>query len=303
MATEAHADEIVIYHIQDGDTFLALAYKFGVDPDDLAAMNGLKDPDILAIGQQLWIKVPTATNPFGLTVPDRREDLVADVQLEREPAAESAGITELAPPPASLLKMIASFGPVGALQLWQPSPDHPDVIPAPIYSQFDGTIWAGSNCGPSSLAMGLAAIGINADQTTLRHQANAQMGSADPDEGTTWEALEAAAWSVGAGTKGLVGGHGYRAWGVDDLKKELGLGHPVLLLVRYRALPDHAGSAFYGDHYIVALGFDRNGDLVYNDPAGNVAHGNHRRLTLAELDHAWSNTWVGQVHTAMALYR
>jgi uncharacterized protein YvpB len=175
-------------------------------------------------------------------------------------------------------------------------------MPAPIYSQFDGTIWSGSNCGLTSLAMGLAAIGVNADQITLRHAANAQMGSTDPEDGTTWEALEAAAWSAGAGTKGLVGGHGYRTWAVEDLKKELDLGHPVMLLVRYRTLPDHAGSAFYGDHYIVALGFDRNGDLVYNDPAGNVAHGNHRRLTSDELDRAWSNTWAGEVRTAMALY-
>jgi hypothetical protein len=303
IASSALADEVVSYQVQDGDTFLAIANHFDVDSDDLAALNGIADPDILAIGQKLLIKVPTSTNPFGLTVPDRRDDLVEDVQIAREPAVAMAEVTDPAPLPASLLNMIATFGPISALQLWRPTPGHPAIMPAPIYSQFDGTIWSGSNCGPTALSMALAAIGINADQLTLRHQANAEMGTSDPEDGTSWDALAFAATSSGAGTKGLVGAHGYRAWAVDDLKKELALGHPVMLLVRYRLLPDHSGSAFSGDHYVVALGFDQLGSLVYNDPAGHVAHGNHRRLTPDELQAAWSDTWAGQVRTAMALYR
>jgi hypothetical protein len=293
----------VSYHIQDGDTFLALAYRFGVDPDDLAALNGLTDPDILSVGQQILIQVPTATNPFGLSVPDRREDVVEDVQVERAPTSATAGIVDPLPLPPSLLKMVATIGPIDALKLWQPSLAHPAIMTAPTYSQFDGSIWESSNCGPTSLSMALGAIGLNSDQITLRREANKQMGSSDPYQGLSWEALEAAAWSAGAGTKGLVGGGGYRSWGVDDLKKELALGHPVILLLRYRLIPDHADSAYNADHYVVALGFDQQGNLVYNDPAGNVAHGTRRRLTPDELDRAWSNTWAGEVRTAMAVYR
>ncbi len=303
IVSSAFADEVVSYQVQDGDTFLAIANSFDVDSDDLAALNGIADPDILAIGQKLLIKIPTATNPFGLTVPDRRDDLIEDVQIAREPAVATVEVTDPAPLPASLLNMIATFGPISALQIWHPMLGHPAIMPAPIYSQFDGTIWSGSNCGPTALSMALAAIGVNADQLTLRHQANAEMGSSDPEDGTSWGALAFAATSSGAGTKGLVGGHGYRTWAPEDLKKELALGHPVVLLVRYRLLPDHNGSAFGGDHYVVALGFDQQGRLVYNDPAGNVAHGNHRRLTPDELQAAWSYTWAGQVRTAMALYR
>ncbi|HLZ08025.1 MAG TPA: C39 family peptidase, partial [Chloroflexota bacterium] len=122
-------------------------------------------------------------------------------------------------------------------------------------------------------------------------------------QGMSWEALVSAAQSTGAGTKGLVGANGYRTWAIEDLKRELALGHPVLLLLRYRLIPDHVGSTYDGDHYVVALGFDQQGNLVYNDPAGTVAHGDRRRLTPTELDDAWSNTWAGYVRTALALYR
>jgi LysM repeat protein len=303
LVVSAFADEIVSYHVQDGDTFLAIANRYGVDPDDLAALNGIADPDILAIGQTLLIKVASPANPFGLTVPDRWDDLVADAQVAREPAVASTEVTDPAPLPVSLLNLIATLGTNSALQIWQPTPGHSAILPAPIYSQFDGTVWSGSNCGPTALAMALAAVGVNTDQLTLRHQADAEMGSSDPANGTSWDALVYAATASGAGTKGLVGASGYRAWAIDDLKKEIGLGHPVLLLVRYRLLPDHTDSSYGGDHYIVGLGFDQQGRLVFNDPAGNVAHGNHRRLTPDELMRAWSDTWAGQVRTAMALYR
>jgi hypothetical protein len=199
--------------------------------------------------------------------------------------------------------MIATIGPVSALKLWQPAPIHPAIIPAPIYSQFDGSIWSASNCGPTSLSMALGAIGISADQLTLRREANAQMGSTDPEEGMSWEALVAAAQKNGAAIKGLIGGSGYRAWGVDDLKRELDLGHPVVLLLKYRLMPDHYGSSYSGDHYVVGLGFDPQGNLVYNDPAGTVDQGVRRRLTPTELNDAWSDTWAGLVRTAMAVYK
>ena len=302
-ATVAFADEIITYKIQDGDSLLALADRFGVNSDELAALNGLTDPDILTIGQPLLYRVFTAANPFGLTVPDRREAIVEEVQLAREPASTTAGLVEDAPLPPSLIKMIATIGPVRALQLWRPSPSHPAIMPAPSYSQFDGSFWQSSNCGPTALSMALGAIGISADQISLRRLANDQMDSYGSAQGMSWEALVSAAQSSGAGTKGLVGGNGYRSWAVEDLKRELALGHPVLLLLRYRLMPDHYGSSYYGDHYVVSLGFDQNGNLVYNDPAGTVAHGDRRRLSPAELDDAWSNTWAGQVRTGLALYR
>lgn len=303
VANAAFADQIISYRVQDGDTLLALASRFNVDPDEIATVNGLTDPDILSIGQLLLFREASAAYPFGLAVPDRRQDVVEGVQLALEPVSAAAGLIEDPPLPPSLLEMIATIGPVSALQRWTPALIHPAIMPAPIYSQFDSAIWSSSNCGPAALSMALGAIGIGADQVTLRRLANAQMGSYDPNQGISWEALVAAAQASGAGTKGLVGGNGYRSWAIEDLKRELALGHPVLLLLRYRLMPDHGDSSFYGDHYVVALGFDQQGNLVYNDSAGTVAHGVRRRLTPAELDDAWSNTWASQVRTAMAVYR
>jgi hypothetical protein len=149
--------------------------------------------------------------------------------------------------------------------------------------------------------MGLGALNISADQLTLRDLANRQMGFANPDNGTTWESLAYAAKTSGANTENLYNGKGYRSWTFDDIKGELAKGHPVILLVRYWDLPDHAESSYSGDHYIVALGIDGNGNLVYDDSAFKTTPGNGRTIDQAHLLKAWTNTSVGLARTAMAL--
>lgn len=178
-----------------------------------------------------------------------------------------------------------------------PSP----LIQAPYYRQFDGSIYAESNCGPTALAMALGAIGINAQPIPLRLLAAQQMGFNNPADGTTWESLVYAAQQNGASVEGLYNGSKYRIWSTDDLRAQFAAGHPVILLVRYRSLPDHQGSSYWGDHYIVGLGFDQNGNLVYNDPAFHVGSGADRKISPSQLDQAWSHTAIGYIRTAMAL--
>lgn len=177
------------------------------------------------------------------------------------------------------------------------------IIWAPYYRQFDGSIYAESNCGPTSLAMALGALNIHASPLTLRHLASRAMGFDNPYGGVTWEALAYASRAKGATIKGLYNGNRYRIWSVDDLRREFAQGHPVILLVRYRSLPDHRTSAFWGDHYIVGLGFDRAGNLVYNDPAFHEGSGANRTISRDQLVSAWSNTAVRLIRTAMALSR
>lgn len=172
---------------------------------------------------------------------------------------------------------------------------------APYFNQFDGSVWGSSNCGPTSLAMALGAVGISAQPLQLRALANQEMRSWSPSNGTTWEALAYAAHQHGALTGGLYRGSYYRTWTIDDLKGAVNAGHPVLLLVRYRSLPDHATSAYQGDHYIVALGFDAAGNLIYSDPA--TVNGADRIITQTQLLNAWSRTRVGLVRTAMIVER
>lgn len=177
------------------------------------------------------------------------------------------------------------------------------LIQAPYIRQFDGSAYADSNCGPASLAMALGAVGIGSDPITLRHLAARQMGFDNPGGGTTWDALVFAARSSGANAAGLRVGRQYRVWSIDDLRREFALGHPVILLVRYRSLPDHQNSAYWGDHYIVGLGFDRSGNLIYDDPAFRTGSGADRTIGPDVLMKAWSSTSVRLTRTAMAISR
>ncbi len=176
------------------------------------------------------------------------------------------------------------------------------MIEAPYYSQFDGSVWSSSNCGPVALAMALGGIQLTGQPLELRALANHQMRNANPGNGTTWEALAYAAHQRGAVTAGLYQGRYYRKWTTGQLQAQLAQKHPVLLLVRFRALPDHQQSKYFGDHYIVALGFDRQGNLIYDDPAMH-GDGSDRTLTPAELANAWGRTSVGLVRTGMAVER
>jgi hypothetical protein len=177
------------------------------------------------------------------------------------------------------------------------------IIQAPYHSQFDGSIWAETNCGPTTLAMALGALGITANQIALRQEANRQIGSSNPGNGTSWESLAYAASQNGVSTDGLMNGRAYRQWTLDDLRQELNQGRPVMLLVRYWDLPYTAGTTFAGDHYILALGFNSNGDLVYNDAAVRQGSGAKRTMSPSQLLKAWREPASGQAWTAMAFYR
>ena len=148
------------------------------------------------------------------------------------------------------------------------------------------------------LTIALGALHISVDQISLRRLANVQMGTSDPNSGTTWKALADAGQASGIKVTGLYQGQGkvYRNWSIDDLKNELAQGHPVLLLVRYRNLPGNAQSPFRSGYYVVTSGFDQSGDLVYDDPAHYNGTGADRAISLDALNRAWSNTSVGRTH-------
>jgi uncharacterized protein YvpB len=276
--TPAFADSPVTYTVQAGDTLLGIAQQFSVPAANIAQVNGLSDPNQLSIGQVLKINPSSSSDS----------------------STDPANIASGAHYPSFTID--AEGNVRRSLSPFPPPPPPPTILDAPFHSQFDGTIWAESNCGPTTLSMALGALGVNADQIALRRLANAQMGISSPYNGTTWESLAYAAHVNGVKTEGLYNGQHYRSWTIDDLKNELDQGHPVVLLVRYWSLPDHYGSAFAGDHYIVALGFDQNGNLVYNDPAF-YGDGSDRTISPSVLNRAWTNTAVGLVRTAMALYK
>jgi LysM repeat protein len=178
------------------------------------------------------------------------------------------------------------------------------VAEAPYRSQFDGSAYAESNCGPASLAMFLGHFGLSVPTATLRASANRQMGFSDPNSGTTWESLAAAARAQGFAQVGLYNSSGgYRRWTVDDLFGADPVACPAMLLVYYRGLPGHETSGYYGDHYILVLGRDSSGAIIFHDPAYRNSNGAYIKMTAAQLDRAWSRTAAGQNRTAMGLQR
>jgi LysM repeat protein len=285
----ARAATPVFYQVQPGDTLWDIASQYGVSVDNLVALNALSDPSAISVGDVLIL---TGTGPD--PIPDN-----LPFDTSSDPNAASASVASQSADSGSTIKVSAVVSNGSAPAAPPALPSTPPILAAPFYSQFDGSVWGPGNCGPTALSMALGALHIDADQMSLRHLADNQMGIRDPDDGTTWESLAYAARASGAAVEGLYSGNAYRTWSLDSLKAELEQGHPVILLVRYWNLPGHGDSSYGGDHYIVALGFDGDGNLVYNDPALSPGV----TISPAQLTKAWSSTSVGFDRTAMAVYR
>ena len=307
VATPALAAPEVAHQVTPGDTLFGSARQYGTSSAGPEAANHLPDSSSLGAGQTLAAPGSAPETP-SRTVPD---SLPATSLPTNGSSAHYPSFTIT--PDGVVTRSLSDVPPASPTPLPTPTlsgkaappvssaPGTASILSAPYYSQFDSGVYAETNCGPTSLSMALGALKINADPMTLRRLANTQMGTSDPNSGTTWEALAYAANVERAAVSGLYQGTGYRSWSLNDLTSELSQGHPVLLLVRYRDLPGNAGSPFQSDHYVVALGFDKNGNLVYNDPAFRGGGGAGRTMTPQQLNLAWSNTSVGLVRTAMAI--
>ncbi|HEY5775523.1 MAG TPA: LysM peptidoglycan-binding domain-containing protein, partial [Xanthomonadales bacterium] len=55
------------YYVRKGDTLYAIAFSYGVDPMDVARLNGISSPYIIYPGQKIQLTVPAAgsQNPDG----------------------------------------------------------------------------------------------------------------------------------------------------------------------------------------------------------------------------------------------
>ncbi len=52
---------MMTYIVQEGDTLYDIALRYGVDMDEIIAINGLEDPNTLYVGQELLIPLPPPT--------------------------------------------------------------------------------------------------------------------------------------------------------------------------------------------------------------------------------------------------
>jgi uncharacterized protein YvpB len=182
-------------------------------------------------------------------------------------------------------------------------PGEARVLSVPCRSQLDGTAYAMSNCGPTSLSMVLAYYGIDAPLWDLRMRAMQVQHSWTDDEGGYSDEygvfvynLATVADEMGLRSTGLWSREGIRVdrlreWQPADLRLEVQADHPVIVQVTYRAMPGHAGSQALDDHYIVVHG-TIGSDFVYSDPIGTGESGADQTISESELAFA-----MGQAST------
>ena len=170
----------------------------------------------------------------------------------------------------------------------------------PFRTQIDGTEYSQVNCGPASLAMALAAFGLQIDPAALRDYVNFLSGDYSTDDGTSLDVLARVAREAGLNTLGLHGGGGYRTWSVEAVREHIRAGHPVITLVKYRSLPGNGGSLAEFDHYIVITGLSGN-DLIYNDSAFATEYGFNLLISPEDLERAWSYSSIPRHAVAVGL--
>ena len=144
----------------------------------------------------------------------------------------------------------------------------PDSLPVPFATQFDGSAYAATDCGPASVAMAINyATGGHLTPLQARKELMKLPGAGyagDPESGTAIGDLARVA--LAHNVEAFKGdGQLSTGWGPERIRKHLSLGHPVIVLTRVGYLPGYKeGTAI--DHYIILTGATASG-YVYNDPA------------------------------------
>lgn len=168
------------------------------------------------------------------------------------------------------------------------------VLDVPFRSQFDGTPWGSSNCGPAALAMVLSAFGVRQPVMSLRARADQLLGFADPEQGTRLQDLARIATESGLTVTGPYdsapkGKPTFRRWTLDDTRAQLQRGRPLVIETYYPLLPNHMTKPVDTDHCIVLVGLEGQ-DFVFNDPANNLWPGFRVHISAAALTRAWGNS-------------
>ena len=185
------------------------------------------------------------------------------------------------------------MAPAGSGLPWGATPGSADDgvrLAVPYRAQLDGSRASGANCGPASVGMVLESFGIFVGTGELRELANRLQGNWDPDGGVAIDVLKAMAQRyelIGLDLEAL--GGGFRRWSLDDVRRHLRAGHPVIPQLRYRLLPGREHFPISYDHYVVLIGF--SGDtFYYNDPIPTGGQGRGLAMNATTLLRAWQSS-------------
>jgi LysM repeat protein len=173
---------------------------------------------------------------------------------------------------------------------------------APYRSQLDGMAYADANCGPTTIAMALEAFGVSMSGGRLRQQALDAQHIYGNHVGTLLTALAQVVQQQGLSVLGLYDGGGLHRWSLDDIRAQIGRGHPVVVQVRYRSLPGRANVFYFGDHYILVTGVVSQG-FLYNDPMNVDGIGWDRVMSADRLRAAMNASDARYAYAAFAVAR
>jgi hypothetical protein len=162
-------------------------------------------------------------------------------------------------------------------------------VHVPYRSQLDGSDSQSANCGPASAGMLLSAYGVEVPTLELRQQMLRLMGVWGNETGVYIETIAQVLERYGVRTADLwTGGpvRSYRRWALDDARAHLRAGHPVVVQVRYRLLPEREDYPDADDHYVILTGL-LGDSFLYNDPIDKEGPGFDRVITAEQLQNAW----------------
>ena len=172
-------------------------------------------------------------------------------------------------------------------------------LDVPYRTQLDGSISAQANCGPTSIAMALESFGVYIPTSQSRAIATRSMGIFSPWSGTTLESLRDVARTYGLEGLDLHENGRYKRWTLDDVRRHLRAGHPVIPQLRYRLMPGREWTWVGFDHYVVINGMDGD-DFIITDPVPHNGRG-ERTITAQQLLRAWMGS--DQPGAALAVAR
>jgi uncharacterized protein YvpB len=181
----------------------------------------------------------------------------------------------------------------------------PEVwLNVPYRTQLDGSAYAEANCGPTSVAMALEAIGKRDTLESLRSSTlKLQDVYGCDDCGTFIQHLASVAEARGAKTYGLRDEpESFHRWTLDEVRQQLRQERVVIPQVKFRLLPGRTKSQYYGDHYIVIVGLSGN-NFVYNDPIDSDGRGYGRLISADALEQAMANATGDFARAAFAVGR
>jgi LysM repeat protein len=305
MALPASADSGRTYSVASGDALETIANRFDTSVATIIALNSLPNANSIAIGQQLTlpdqVSAPAPQTSTHVVAPGETLDDIAGfygVTVDDLMAANQVSDPRLLQI-GQQLTIPADRSATG--RSGDRTASAPRYLLVPYRSQFDGSTWGDSNCGPAALGMAMSYYGEWWSSNGIRRDVNAITGDSSVDGGSTWDSLAYAAKKRGFGVQGLYYGDGFRTWSVSDLMDSVRQGNPPILQVRFRDLPGQESSSWWGDHFIVFLGITASGDVVYHDPAFDGDVGAYRTMSQKQLMRAWGNNYAGIQFSAMAL--